>query len=247
MPKQKMEEFIITDELSNRIVSFLDKALQDKKRRAIPMPDVYSQFEKDAEGFERYQFQKALSDAAKTGKLGKYAVLLGKGGGLGVPGEKTPPSSTEKAPAPRMAISPPPPSLTPNTEVQEFKLTQPSIQVESQVELPSILPVNVIPVISSPTLPANKQILPPSPKQFSKLEVAGKVYNVPADVTKMRSVIVNVFEAKEDPNGDIVFDGIRYSCEDERVRQYLDNFVFFCMEAVQKIECLAPDHTKRSA
>lgn len=77
----------MTDGLVQLIIKLLDEKLSDSKRRAYPMPEVYSTLEKDIKAIypetDRYKFQKILSTATKSGQITGYEIKLGKNGGLG--------------------------------------------------------------------------------------------------------------------------------------------------------------------
>lgn len=94
-----MEETIkITDELITLILQLLEEKLNDNKRRAYPMPDIYRSLEtKIKETYsdvDRYKFQKALSLATKNGRLTGYEIKLGKNGGIGKVTYKKPGTET---------------------------------------------------------------------------------------------------------------------------------------------------------
>lgn len=81
------EEIKITPTLADLIVKLLDSKLNDNKRRAYPMPDIFQSLEKEIKEVypdtDRYKFQKALSVATKAGQLKGYEIKLGKHGGIG--------------------------------------------------------------------------------------------------------------------------------------------------------------------
>lgn len=94
-----MEDTIkITDELITLILQLLEEKLNDNKRRAYPMPDIYRSLETKIKetysDIDRYKFQKALSLATKNGRLAGYEIKLGKNGGIGKVTYKKPGTET---------------------------------------------------------------------------------------------------------------------------------------------------------
>ncbi len=72
-----------TDNILESISTWLSAKLDETGRRAIPTPDIYSQFSGSFQNLDKSKFVRSFSALIKDGKLGGYEMKLGKGGGVG--------------------------------------------------------------------------------------------------------------------------------------------------------------------
>lgn len=243
-------EYSISDAMAAKIVQFLDKELQKSRRRAVPMPEIYASFKPELGDLEQYRFTGALSKAAKGGKFGKYDVLRGPGGGLGVP-KKNPLTAQSvkiqdpKVQDPKVQSSKVPPSpktdeptfVQVNEEKPVVKVVEPkaqalSVQKMLLADLPSVESQALVPPPVVPTVPLTakrtEMLPPPIKSEPLSLFLGESEYRIPEPEGTITTVLVNVFECKEDPEGEIVFGQKRFKC-DEHALHYLTNFVFYSM------------------
>lgn len=221
----------ITKEQADQVVVFLKTELGKNKRRAVPAQEIFEKLFPSRSDLQN--FRKELATLSKEGNLGPYEPLLGRSGGYGIPKNKAAiPSKAE------LIEEPEEPELELDEEVSPQDVASPveKIIASPQVEVKPVEKPVVAPAYQAMRLPTPKITYQPIPMEAKELVVGGTTYKVPETFTKMLNVLVNVFEAKEDESGDIIFEGKKYKCADDRVKQYLDNFVFFCLGAAQKIE-----------
>lgn len=244
-------EYKISDEMAIKVIQFLDKEFKKVVRRAVPMPEVYASFRAELGELEQHRFTTALSKAAKDGRIGKYEVLRGNGGGLGIPKEQ------------RNATPPPPMSEeAPDTEIEEplteeepsFKVithgepTKPPVAVDTPVKPQEALSESsaLVPPPSSPTIPVVAPKKVEQPKEEKKvLFIEDREYNIPASEEKILTVLVNVFECKEDAEGKIRFGEKLYAC-DEQALHYLSNFVMCSMKGIYHLSGEGPNHSTQA-
>lgn len=198
-----MAEDYLSDSDLQVVKMFLTEELRSTARRGVPMANIFDNV-KDLLNLDledKVEFCKALSVAVNGDKMPELEVKKGPGGGVGFKGSN--PTTTKLvSPLPVKKAPPPLKEVTPPVPVPEKSYTG------VVVELPK-------PIV-------NKYI----PKDKHDLWIGEAVYEVPYSKAHIRTLLKNVFGAKENDGGAISFEGVKYELSAE-AQTYLDKFMFY--------------------
>lgn len=240
---------LISDIMVEEITKFVHDKLKDKKRRAISMPEIYDAHLGIIGDVDRVKFLNSLSAAVHEGRIKGFEMKRGKNGGVGFADSKVTEVTevTESANAPETEVTDMEPLSFGTPPVPKLSLTESTNPV-----FDGIPDFNTVtnPVFSdtSPTLPVVKQIPTVPKEECCSITIGERTYKISCSYMKVKSILIHVFESKEDPNGDIVFDGKKYTCKDKYGRQYFDNFLYFVLGASYEEIWELPDrHHVKSA
>ena len=177
--------------------------------------DVYQNVKANlAAQYDESIFRVQLSKAIKDGKLGNLTIVRGPYGGIKLAVSKP------------IAVTINKDSLEVSKNLVKALKEAPTVEdvtdnEETYQEVAKAL--NPKPYFSSPT-PVVKLALPPVVKHA--LYLKGTKFEVPHTVNEIRTLLNNVMELKEDTEGLVEFEGIKYTCTEEQLG-FLDRFVFF--------------------
>ena len=194
---------------------FLTEELRSTARRGVPMADIFENVKEliNLSDDDKVDFCKGLSVAINGNKLPELEVKKGPGGGVGFKGKN--PTTTKlvsSLPEKKVAKGNP----TKAAEVSDAPVPEKSY-VGTVVELPkAVIPKAVI-------------------KDRYDLWIGETVFEVPYSKAHVKSLLIDVFNAEEDNDGVISFEGVKYKIGED-AKSYLDKlmFYFYGASVVQK-------------
>lgn len=207
-----MEKILSVSDLES-IKTYIHSFLATHDR--IITSDVYQNIKANLTAqYDEAVFKVQLSKAIKDGKLGNLTIVRGPHGGI------------------KLAVTKPV-TVTINKDSLE---TSKNI-VKTLKEVPTVEDVTVTdneevyqkvsqelkPYFLSPT-PVIKPASAPIVKHSIYLN--GRKFEVPHTINEVRTLLNNVMELKEDTDGLVEFEGIKYTCTEDQLG-FLDRFLFF--------------------
>ncbi len=170
--------------------------------------DLYNQFRQViAARLTENQWLAELSKSFKDGKIAGWEVVKGRFGGI------------KKIDLTKIKVPP--------TQIKKQAIPVKKLQVA--LTPPEPKPVVVSKPVVKPTIPDNiKELAAELVKKKipARLTIRDKKFELPESNAKIRALLIHVIEAKEDPEGFIVFNDKKYTCTDIQA-EYLDKFLFW--------------------
>jgi len=205
---------------------FLTEELRSTARRGIPMADIFDNVKEmlGLDDDDKIDFCKALSASINSDKIPELEIKKGPGGGVGFKGKNP---TTTKLPEKRVA---PPPIKPVAVEVEKVAGGAAPLAAGGAAPLAADVtycpPAVAAPLASFNIVPTQPKVQKIVPKEKYDLWIGNEVYTIPYSKSHIETLLKNVFEAKEDNDGKISFEGTKYYI-DEVASNYLEKFLFF--------------------
>jgi hypothetical protein len=209
------ELYMILEFISNT----LDTKVRIKKSDVfIAMNDLMSPPRKEVE------FLSLLSDNIKSGRLGGLKIVKGKMGGIVVADFDAIKSSLEILSLERQ-VEKPATTVAVVADFDGIKTKAKTLSREAGQDAPGFNQQSVRPESKAKKPYLSSQAVKKTSGSYRWLWIRDSRYAVPMSTEPIKTFLLRVMRAKEDHNGSIVFDGKKYSGDEQLLSRFLLDFV----------------------